>query len=233
MSELTQEQFDLVPEFLKADYVKVGEVYQHSSTGKVAALKKSLDDLDGKIKGIEAGKAAEIEQARKEALEKARSKGDVEAIETRYKEQMTDLEKRTGETLKQYEERMNKMSATAKTGGIDSVVSRLSDLATPEGKKAFQRLVRQRIDYDPETGQYTYLDDSGSATSLDFEGFSKDLEKDPVLAPLLAATFATSGGGNAQGGGKGGGASKTNQAAEDAKAKGDVNGYLNAVLAPK
>lgn len=233
MSDLTQEQFDQVPEFLKTDYVKVGDVYQHNSVGKVSSLKKSLDDLDTKVKGIEATKAAEIEAARKDALEKARSKGDVEAIEKRYQEQMQDLEKRTGETLKQYEERIGKMSATAKKGGIDSIVAALSPMATKDGKAAFDRLIRQYVDYDPETGKNTFLNDDGSASSLDLEAFKKELPKNPLFAPLIAAEFTTTGGGNASGGaGNGGRASQNDSKAKEeaAKKSGDLNGFLNLRL---
>jgi len=209
MSTLTQEQFDTVPEFLKAEFEKVGDGYQHASAGKINSLKTSLDALDGKFKVSESAKAAEIEVARAQALDQARSKGDVKAIEERYQQQMADLEKRNGETLKERDLRIEKMSATAKKGGIDSIVAQLSDLATPEGKAAFNRLVRQRIDYNPETGQNTFLNDDGSASSLDLKGFVSDLAKDALFAPLLAASFATSGGGNAQGGGLGGSASQS------------------------
>ena len=113
MAELTAEQFGQLPDFVKGDYEQAGDVYRPVAEGKLSALKGSLNDLDSKykqansrIEEIERGKAQEIENAKAEALKTARSKGDVDAIEKRYQEQMADLEKRNGETLKQYEERL-------------------------------------------------------------------------------------------------------------------------------
>lgn len=207
MSDYTKEQFEQLPEFARGEYEQVGDGYRHKSLGKVDSLKQSLDSLDGKLKEFQRTEAEKIEAARKEALETAKSKGDTAAVEKRYQEQMADLEKRNGETLKQYEERIEKMAATAKKGGIDSVISKLSSAATTEGRAAFDRLIRSRIDYNPETGETIYLDDSGSATSLDLKGFQAEIAKDPMFKPLLAAEFATHGGGLANGGGNGGGAS--------------------------
>jgi hypothetical protein len=210
MSDYTQEQFDQLPDFAKADFVKDGDVYRHGGFLKV---KKTADGLDQKfreandrISSIEASKAEEIEAAKAAALEQARTKGDVTAIEKRYQEQMADLEKRNADALKEREAKIEGLVSASKNSAIGAMVSDLSGLATDDGREAFKRLIRNRIDYNPETGQTIYLDDSGSATSLDFIGFKAETLKDPLFKSLLKADSPTNGGGQVGGSGNASGA---------------------------
>lgn len=238
MAELTQEQFEQLPEFIRGDYEKAGEVYRPVAEGKLSALKGSLNDLDSKykqansrIEEIERGKAQEIENAKAEALKTARSKGDVEAIEKRYQEQMADLEKRNGETMKQFEERIAKMSGAIKTKERSLIVGDIAKelKILPKSEKLFAKLVADRIDVDPETGKRTFLDENGGATSLDMAGFIAELAKDEGFDVMRHADIARGGLANGNNGTGGGGAS-TNEKAEAAKKTGDLNGYLKAHL---
>ena len=214
MSDYTQEQFDQLPDFAKADFVKDGDVYRH---GGLLKVKKTANELDQKyreaserINSIEASKASEIEAARAAALEQARTKGDVTAIEKRYQEQMADLEKRSKEEIESLKNTLGgiieKVTKNSKNNAIGALVSDLSSLATDDGREAFKRLIRNRIDYNPETGQTIFLDDSGSATSLDVNGFKAELGKDPIFKPILRAEITTTGGGQASGSGNASGA---------------------------
>jgi len=99
MSDLTKEQYEQLPDFVRDDYTEVDGVYKHAGMMKV---KGTLNDLDSRLKSkdtefnelserlnqFEQQKAQEIEQARKDALEQAKSKGEVESIEQLYQEQM-------------------------------------------------------------------------------------------------------------------------------------------------
>ena len=216
MAELTQEQFEQLPDFIRGDYEKAGEVYRPVAEGKLSALKGSLNDLDSKykqansrIEEIERSKAQEIENAKAEALKTARSKGDVETIEKRYQEQMADLEKRNGETMKQFEERIAKMSGAIKTKERSLIVGDIAKelKVFDDSGKLFSKMIQDRIDVDPETGKITFLDENGGATSLDKAGFIAELAKDSAYDRLRQANVAT--GGNANGNnGTGGGAAK-------------------------
>lgn len=217
MAELTQEQYEQVPEFLKGDFEQVGEVFRLKAEGKVTALKQSMNDLNGKLKGMETSlneiqeqKAAEIEAAKAEALEKARSKGDVAAIEKRYQEQMEDLQKRSGETIKQYEDRLAKLTdgikASKKGELIADIAAKLNIFEKSRG--AFSKLIGDRIDIDPDTGKATFFDVQGGALSIDSAGFLAELEKDEGLHPLRQAPATK--GGFANGNNSGGGASTVN-----------------------
>lgn len=198
---LTQEQFESLPEFVKSDYTQHEGAYVPVAELKVGKLKDSLNGLDSKLKEFEKNEQAKLEAARAEALEKLKKEGKVDEI-------LADAERRIGETKAQYEERLQRMTTAIKTEKRSALVADLaSELATDSGSKAFKRLVADRIDVDPETGKVTFLNDDGSASSLDFAGFKAELLKDDSFAPLLKAGVVTKGGGNANGSTGAGGAS--------------------------
>lgn len=216
MAELTQEVYEALPDAAKLVFEKAGDVYIPVSEGKLRALKEKMDDLgsryaqaNSRIEEIERSKAQEIENAKAEALKTARSKGDVETIEKRYQEQMADLEKRNGETMKQFEERIAKMSGAIKTKERSLIVGDIAKelKVFDDSGKLFSKMIQDRIDVDPETGKVTFLDENGGATSLDKAGFIAELAKDSAYDRLRQASVAT--GGNANGNnGTGGGAAK-------------------------
>jgi hypothetical protein len=187
VADLSVEQFDQVPDFLKGDFEQVGEVYRHKTEGKVSTLKASLDGLDAKLKAQQTAEEQKLKDAEAKAFEKLKKEGKADEI-------IADYEKRLGETTKQYEERINKMIDSAKRDKRSSIVSELaSELAIPEGKKAFAKLVENRIDYDPETGKTIFLNEDGSASSLDLTGFKAEISKSEVFAPVIKATVNTGG----------------------------------------
>lgn len=189
VADLSQEQFEQVPDFLKDDYEQVGDVYRHRSEGKVATLKQSLDSLDVKLKAQQAEERAKIEAAKAEALENARNKGDVTAAEKLYKEQMADLAARSEAQMRDMQERMAKIANNAKADKKAAIVATLAaELATDNGKKTFSKLVDGRIDYDPETGKTIFLNEDGSASSLDFAGFKAEIQKSDLFAPVVKAS---------------------------------------------
>lgn len=207
MADLTKEQFEALPDFVKEDYQQDGEVYRHSAEFKAAKLKSSLDGLDSKLKET-SGKLSEYEQkqaerqaeAERKALEKLKAEGKVDEI-------LADAERRIGETQKQFQERLDRMAGQIKTEKRAALVSDLSEMATDIGRAAFKKLVASRIDVDAESGKVTFLNEDGSASSLDLAGFRAELMKDDALKPLLKGDVVTTGGGMAKGSNGGGSAS--------------------------
>ena len=199
MPELNKEQFEELPEFIKAQYVPDDDGYSHKGMLKVKQTANDLDsklkDLNTKLETFEDAKKAEIEKARTEALEQARSKGDVKAIEERYQQQMEDLAKRLEDTENEYKSRLEKLTTTVKAEKKNAIISELSEMATDKGKKAFKALVKSRVDVDAETGKAIFLDDDGRATSLDLKGFMAEIKKDDAFAPLIMADVTTNGAG--------------------------------------
>lgn len=196
MADLTQEQFEQLPDFIKGDYEQDGDVYKHAGFLKV---KRTANELDAKLKET-SGKLTEYEQkqserqadAERKALEKLKAEGKVDEI-------LADAERRIGETTKQFNERIDRMANQIKTEKRSAVVSDLAEMATDKGRAAFKKLIASRIDVDAETGKVTYLNDDGGASSLDLAGFKAELLKDESLSPLLKGDVVTSGGGMAKG----------------------------------
>ena len=112
MSKYTQEQYDQLPDFVQNNLEKVGDEWTDKGLLKVKqtandlnsqleAERQSRGEIESKLSDFEKEKQAAIEAAKAEALEQARSKGDVEAIEKRYQEQMADLEERTTKRVRE------------------------------------------------------------------------------------------------------------------------------------
>lgn len=208
MAQLTAEQYEKeIPDYLKESFEQVGDVFVLKAEGKAAALKASLNDLNGKYKtaesriaDVEAKAAEDRTKAEQAALDKLKKEGKVDEI-------LADYEKRANETKAQFEARIEKMANSIKAKERSLV---LNDLAGelkifPDSKKMFEKLVQDRIDVDPETGKITYLDDAGGATSLDKAGFIAELAKDTGFDRMRQADVSQ--GGKANGSTSGGGAS--------------------------
>jgi len=206
VADISQVQFNELPEFIKGDYEQVGEIYRPKAEGKASALKASLDALDGKFKTTDA-QLREIlakheddrTKAEQAALERLKKEGKVDEI-------LADYERRANETKTQYEARIEKLAGQIKTEKRTSLIHEItSELKVFEdSKKTFSKLVQDRIEVDPESGKITFLDENGSATSLDKAGFIAELAKDTAYDRMRQATVNNGGkanGNNGQGGG--------------------------------
>lgn len=204
---LTQEQFETLPDFVKSDYVQHEGAYVQQAELKVKGLKSSLDNLDSKLKEIEAGKAAEIEAARVKGLEEAKTKGDVAEVEKRYQEQMADAVKRAREDERNSvtKELSQKQADTKASGIADTIGANLA--VDKDAAEVIAELIKQRVKVDPETGKEYFLDASGSALSVNRSGFEAMLTKEGKFKHLVKAAIATNGAGGANGSNSGGSAS--------------------------
>lgn len=200
---------DVIPEGFRGDYVEVEKdgkkLFQHKDfVTVIGAMKRKGEERDAlanELKVFKSQEAVKQAEAEKKALEKLKSEGKIDEI-------LADSEKRHGETIKQFEERIAKRDAIVIKKARDAVVSDLSTLATEVGAKAFKKLISERVDYDPETDKYSFKDEEGGATSLDLAGFKADVLKSPTYAAMLKAQ-ASSGGFGSNAFSNGGGAAKT------------------------
>jgi len=202
------EKLDEVPEIWRDKFVEV-EVdgkkgYQDKDSLELKQLAFNVKEENKTIKGrlteFEKQQAEKLAEAERKAFEKLKAEGKTDEI-------IADLERRNGETVKQFQDRIERLTNSIKTEKRSAIVADLaSELATDSGSKAFKRLVASRIDVDPETGKITFLNDDGGASSLDLAGFKAELLKDDSFAPLLKSGVVTKGGGNAQGSNGQGGA---------------------------
>jgi hypothetical protein len=191
------ESLDKVPEDWRDQFVAVEGGYQDKDSLALKQLAFNVKEENKAVKGrlseFEKQQAEKLADAERKALEKLKAEGKTDEI-------VADLERRNGETVKQFQDRIDRLTNSIKTEKRAALVADLAaDLATDSGSKAFKRLVADRIDVDPETGKVTFLNDDGGASSLDLAGFKAELLKDDSFAPLLKAGIVTKGGGNAQG----------------------------------
>lgn len=206
---LTQEQFETLPEYVKGDYVQHEGAYVPQAELKVKGLKSSLDNLDSKLREIEAGKAAEIEAARAKGLEEAKTKGDVAEVEKRYQEQMADAVKRAREDERNSvtKELSQKQADTKASGIADTIGANLA--VDKDAAEVIAELIKQRVKVDPETHKEYFLDASGSALSVNRSEFEAMLTKEGKFKHLVKAAIATNGAGGANGNSGGGASNKT------------------------
>lgn len=208
MADLTAEQFESLPDFVKGDYEQSGDVYRPVSEGKLKSLKGKMDELDTKYKTTDsqlqeilAKHEEDRTKAEQAALERLKKEGKIDEI-------LADHERRANETKAQYEERIKKLSDSIKSKERELVLGEITDalsvLDTFKGK--FKKLIADRIDVDPETGKVTFLDENGGATSLDKAGFIAELEKDTAYDSVRKADVNRGGRANGNNGNNGGGA---------------------------
>ena len=199
---------DVIPEGFRGDYIEVEKdgkkLFQHKDfVTVIGAMKRKGEERDAlatELKGFKSQESVKQAEAEKKALEKLKAEGKIDEI-------LADSEKRHGETIKQFEERLAKRDAITIKKARDAVVNELSALATEAGAKAFKKLISERVEYDPENDKYSFKDEDGGATSLDLEGFKTDVMKSQTYSTMIKAQ--TSSGGHGANVKTGGGAAKT------------------------
>lgn len=203
MSELTQEQYDGLPDYAKEAFAQDGEKW---IPAKDAKLKSTLDNLDkqyktaeqraqeleGKLSEYTSKEAERQKEAEKAAFEKMKKDGKIDEI-------LEDQRKRFEAEKAELTERMTKTQQAIVNKAVGSIAADLSaEIATDKGRALVKKEIASRVQYDPEQDKYTFLSEDGSATSLDLAGFKADLLKSDTLSPLIKAQFSS--GGGAEGG---------------------------------
>lgn len=201
---LEVESLDIVPESFRGDYVekKDGDKVTFIHRAFVAVKEKNqklegrladFDTVKTKLQTIEEQQAKEAREREDRKLKGLRDAHDYEALLKLEQEKTQDLERRSGETVKQYQDRLKAANDKLAKKAVDSAISELAALAHDDHKAAFTRLVRSQVTFDPETDKYTFLDDDGGATSLDLEGFKAHIASSKVYAGLIKAETSKGG----------------------------------------
>ena len=202
MSEITQEEYEAASVTVQSLFEKQGDIYVTKDSLKTAALKNSLngafaerDEFKGKLTAREQAEAELIANAKEEAYQEALAKNDTEQATKLLQEKLDDAERRAGESKAKYIERLSDIAKDKER----VIISEISLLGTERGKLALSRLLKDYINIDPETGNETYLNDDGSASSLNKAQFIESLKDNDLFKPLLKADITTTGGGNSRG----------------------------------
>lgn len=209
---LTKEVFDSLPESVQSDYELSGDEYVTKDSLKTSALKASLNNLDSKLKATEkekadqeAAKAAEITAGIDAALAEAVASGDTKAQLKLEREKLDDERKR----LDGDKEGLLSQRKSMAKDKEKNVINKLSLKVTDRWRPTFKRLMKDYVRVDPETMLVTFLNDDGSASSLNEESFySEFLLKSEDLKPMLKGYVPTVGAGLANGSTDGGASRK-------------------------
>lgn len=228
---------DEVPEDLKGSYVefKDGEetVFMHNDLaeakkeafrfkGDLTQVQKTAQEKAERLSKLEEAQKLRDEQAEADELANKQKNGQHEEILNDFK---TKAEQRELELKGKLEELSNSVRAKEKA----NVVGEFASLGTPETKEILRRVVEQDLEFGDD-GSLVVIE-NGKASSTTLEQYKEKLKD---LYPALVSESHGSGGK-----GKGGIGSVTpskdvnNKAAEDAKKKGDLGGFLNAKLNQK
>lgn len=196
-------------------------------------IKESKSSIESQLNQFKEQESEKIEAAKRQVLEDAKKDGKSnEALEL-LQQELDDMRQRNDETKSQYEKRIEDMTNSISVEKNNSFATDIvSEIGNVKGSKYLKKIILERVHYDPETGKRTILDENGGATSLDKAGFIAELKKDEDIHPLLKADIVTNGGGlvNGSNGQKSVGDTSKSKAAQEAKEKGDLSGFLKASL---
>lgn len=208
MADLTAEEFEQVPDFLKKDYKEVDGVYKNIA---VMTVKNTANNLDADLKAERAASAKykeqlssieelnqrQLKEAHDKALETARAENKHDVVLKLEREKLEDERK----ILQADREGLELLQTNNAKDKKKNIADRLTKSATEEGAYAFNALIQGRIAIDPKTQEKTFLNADGSASSVTDEAeFLKTLEKDKVFMPLMKVTAFNQNGGLLNGG---------------------------------
>lgn len=190
---LSEEVFKTLPEAAQGDYVldEVTKEYVTADSLKFAGAKKNLDSayserdkFKGELTSYQQTEADRIAAAEKAAYDKAVADNDTTKLREIDTQKLKDaLERAAGS-----EEKFNKLQQGLANEKKNTIIASLAEHGTKSGKAALARLLAGYVQVDPATGAETYLNDDGSASSLDRNGFiTEQLKGNPVFESLVKA----------------------------------------------
>lgn len=215
---LTKEEYEELSDKAKQAFALDGDEYIPVKDSK---LKSTLDGVNGKYRTaeqearelrerlaqFEQQKIADLAAEREKALEEARTKGDVKAIEERYQQQVADVERQTAERVRA--EVLKEVAAEKAKDRKAALIAELSMIGVDEdAREAVAYMLAMHVDVDPETGKEFYLDENGGAMAVDKKGAIEAFKKMRKFRRLVDSGVTTKGTPNATGSGGGGAAQR-------------------------
>lgn len=211
------------------------ELRQHlfNIKGENKTLKEAKAEQEKTLKEFQAAEEEKLKQAREEALAEAESAGDIKRIKEEFAQREEDLRKTVKEEArKEIEQEFTQKQANERAVSIADNIGATLGVEKEDGEVIAEILkAKGRVKVDPDTGKDQYYDEKGGALSVDRDGFMELIKKEKRFARLIKSEVVTNGGGNVNGNGRGGAQPVSqNAAAEAAKKKGDVAGFIKANL---
>lgn len=189
--KLTKEQYDALPDVLKAEYVAKGSEYVIDLSGEddgVTAMKTARDhekaarkEAEQKLRDIEAAKiTAEEELARKNK--------DVEGIDAAWQRK---LDEATGTSAAKLE----KLQGHIKKGLVDQKALELATGLSSKGAKLLLPHIQARIqaDFDGDEPVARILDATGKPSTLTFEQLREEFYANEDYAAIIDGSKSSGG----------------------------------------
>lgn len=197
----TQEQYDELPEWMQKDLVKDGDVYKHAGFLKVKKTADTNDEEKRKLaEELNQYKSAEknrLEEAERKAYERALKDGNVDELQRRFEQQISDAQKRADESASQFKERMAKLAQKEQRALAVQIAAKYA--IDEDSQDLLIDALMLQIQVDVESDTTVFLDAKGSALSVDRAGFEAEFVKTPRYQRLLKADVTTTGGGKTNG----------------------------------
>lgn len=193
-----------------------------------SGLKAKVDELLAEKKAEKKRREEAEEAARHAAEESARKNGDVEALESSWKQKLADREAELSNSLSQRDAMLQDLTVNATAAGI------ANEIAMPGTSKVLLPHITSRLRMEYREGRpvTVVLDAQGKPSAMTVDELKQEISSDAAFAPLIVGSKA-SGGGAA--GAKGGSATKRLSEMGDTErvewAKRDPEGFKRAVEA--
>lgn len=242
------ESLESLPEELRGQFVETEidgkkgyqdkdshELRQHmlNIKGENKTLKEAKAEQEKALKEFQEAEQAKLAKAREDALAEAESAGDIKRIKEEFAQREADLRKTVKEEARrEVEQEFTQKQAAERATSIADNIGATLGIEKEDGETIAEILkAKGRVKVDPDTGKEQYYDDKGGALSVDREGFIALLKQEKRFARLIKNGIVVEGGGNINGNGQGGAQTGSqNKAADEAKKKGDVAGFIKANL---
>jgi hypothetical protein len=161
-------------------------------------LRESVGKLEAKNRELLEEKAKAKQAAEQAALETAKKSGDLEALETSWRQKLESTQGDAQQRIRDLEQMITRITsgAEARKLAADLALPGHSDLLLPHIERRLSTEVR---DGKPEI---RVLDKDGKPTAMSLDDLRKEIETTPVFAPILSGSRANGAGVPGNGSGK-------------------------------
>lgn len=190
--KITKEEFNALPDILKAEYEEKGNAYFQKVPDQedaILAIKQAKDNESAAHKETKAAlakAAADLEELR---TGQHRKNGDVEALDASWKAKFAERET---ELLNE----TNTLKGAAIKAAKQSVLTGIAAKhVKPEYHRMFMKDIDERFDVQLENGQAVVkvLSADGKPSALTMQDFEKEILANKEYAPIIIASRASGG----------------------------------------
>lgn len=189
--KLTKEQYDALPDVLKAEYIAKGSEYVIDLSGEddgVNAMRTARDHEKTARQTAEQRLREIEENAQKTADELARKNKDVEGIDAAWQRKLDEATSKAGEQT-------TKLQGYLKKTLVDAKAMELATGLSSKGSKLLLPHIQSRIvaDFDGEEPVARILDATGKPSTMTFEQLREEFYANADYAAIIDGSKASGG----------------------------------------